>query len=127
MTLFFNLEALEKAGTNSIELIKLLELHYKKKLSLVKPKLKLAGYSFILNPKDLFAAKKGIDPNFIIQYIKLAGRRDYALYKLYKETGLPRSFYPDLNLEAIKTNPLLIITKDKINFLYEDKKENTWQ
>lgn len=123
MTLFFDLKKLTNlANENPMDFLKYLELYYKKKLFLVKPKADIAGFSFILNPKALFSLlhNKRVDPYYIVQYIKLAARRDYSQYKLYKETALLRSFYPDLNISAIKTNPLLTITPDKIKFNFEE-------
>ncbi len=46
--------------------------------------------------------------------------RNYLLYKQYKYKALETSFYPDLNWNAIKHNPLLIITQAEIKFKYEE-------
>ncbi|OQB10800.1 MAG: hypothetical protein BWY21_00107 [Parcubacteria group bacterium ADurb.Bin216] len=128
MAFFFNLENLEKDSCNNSEkFVTLLKHFYAGKLprryDKYKSKLSLAGKSFLLNPEPLFKSK--IDIAYIVQYIKLAARRDYTLYKHYKVTSLQLSYYPDINLAAIKTNPLLKITGSEIHFLYEDK-ENKW-
>ena len=125
MTLFFNIENLEKeALCDSKKFLILLERFYYKKLPtyrISKPKLPLAGTSYLLNPEPLFKIKKLIDINYIIQYIKLAGRRDYNMYKYYKYKALSLSYFPDIILENIKHNPLLKITSTDIYFLYEEK------
>lgn len=101
----------------------MLEYHYSKRLpnrySKYKPsKVPLNGGSYILNPVDLFK-DKSTDILYKLQYVKLAGRRDYSLYKLYRYKALQLSYYPDLVLEAIKHNPLLNITQSEILFKYE--------
>lgn len=122
MTLFFNLDTLEKTARTSVEFISLLGNHYHKRLPTRKEPRKavsLKGESFILNPEPLFSTK--VDSGYVVQYIKLAAKRDYGLYKHYGTKSLLLSYYPDINLEAIKTNPLLVITDSEIHFLYEDK------
>jgi hypothetical protein len=125
MALFFNLEALEKESDNVTDkFLALLEYHYSKRLpknvySKHKPsKANLNGSSFILNPGPLF--RSDCDPVFKVQYIKLAGRRDYLLYKNYRIVTLDLSLYPDLDLEKIKHNPLLIINNKQIKFKFEE-------
>lgn len=82
---------------------------------------KMPGTSFILNPDPLFKIKD-VDINYIVQYIKLAARRDYWLYKQAGVKSLQLSYFPDVRMEVIKTNPLLKITKTEIFFYYEEKK-----
>ena len=124
MALFFNLQTLESQSDNdSNKFMAMLEYHYNKRLpskySKYKPsKVSLAGGSYLLNPADLFS-NKSTDILFKIQYIKLAGRRDYSFYKQYHSKALQLSYYPDLILSAIKHNPLLIITQSEILFKYE--------
>ena len=124
MALFFNLQTLESQSDNdSNKFMAMLEYHYSKRLpskySKYKPsKVSLAGGSYLLNPLDLFN-DKSTDILFKIQYIKLAGRRDYSLYKLYRYKALQLSYYPDIMLDAIKHNPLLNITQSEILFKYE--------
>ena len=115
MTLFFDLSKLEKlSNTNSNKFITLLKHYYTKKLSV-----NLKGTSFLINPEPLFTST--VDTAYIVQYIKLAARRDYSLYKFYGNKTLLLSYYPDINLEAIKTNPLLKITDSEIHFLIEEQ------
>lgn len=122
MAFFFNLENLEKDSCNNPEkFVTLLKNFYTGKSSRKHGKLNLAGRSFLLNPDSLFKSKT--DTAYIVQYIKLAARRDYTLYKHYKVTSLQLSYYPDIDLVAIKTNPLLSITGSEIHFLYEDKEK----
>ena len=124
MALFFNLQTLESQSDNdSNKFMAMLEYHFSKRLpskySKYKPsKVSLAGGSYLLNPLDLFN-DKSTDILFKIQYIKLAGRRDYSLYKLYRYKALQLSYYPDIMLDAIKHNPLLNITQSEILFKYE--------
>jgi hypothetical protein len=125
MTLFFNLENLDKeAGTNYRRYLFLLYQLYYKKLPSRKDKhrpakLKLTGNSFLLNVKPLFT--EIVDIAYVIQYIRLAGMRDYTLYKQYSVTSLPLSYFPDVNIDNIKHNPLLTITEDSIFFKHERK------
>ena len=125
MALFFNLKTLEQESNGDTgKFMAMLEYHYSKKLpykySKYKPsKVSLAGNCFILNPRKLFA-DNSVDVLFKIQYIKLAGRRDYNLYKQYKYRALQLSYYPDINIDLIKNNPLLTITKTEILFKYEE-------
>jgi hypothetical protein len=79
----------------------------------------MVGSSFLLNPEPLF--KSNVDVLYIMQYIKLAAKRDYSLYKYYGVKSLPLSYFPDINLGVIKTNPLLKITPTEIFFEYEEQ------
>lgn len=125
MALFFNLDLLDaQAGQDSEKFMALLEYHYSKRLpskySKYKPsRVSLAGYSFLLNPRPLFVDQT-TDILYKIQYVKLAARRDWNLYKQYKYQALQTSFFPDLNYDAIKQNPLLKITQSEIYFKYEE-------
>jgi len=125
MICFFNLEILEReAGSDSEKLLWLLYYHHTKSIpknSRVKykpSKYNLNGTSWLLKPDKLF--ELNIDNNYIVQYIKLAARRSYSFYKFYGIKTLDRSLFPDLNLENIKTNPLLKITNNLIYFKYEE-------
>lgn len=124
MTIFFNLQTLEAQSCNdSNKFMAMLEYHYSKKLpskySKYKPsKVSLSGNSYLLNPVDLFN-DKSTDILYKLQYVKLAGRREYSLYKLYKSKSLQLSYYPDIIYDAIKHNPLLEITQSEILFKYE--------
>lgn len=126
MTLFFNLQTLEsKTQLEPKKLVETLKLHFQKKTipknakTLVKPLNNLVGNSFLLNAAPLFADKT-TDINYIAQYIRLAGRRDYVLYKLYGQKFLDLSYFLDIDISSIKHNPLLTITENKIHFKYED-------
>ena len=123
--MFFNLQLLEElAGSDPNKFMALLEYHCKggiarSKYSKYKPATKsLLGNSYILNPDTLFSDKT-TDILFKIQYIKLAARRDFTLYKFHGYKGIQLSYYPDINIEAAKQNPLLIVTSTEINFKYE--------
>jgi hypothetical protein len=125
MTCFFNLKILElEAGLDSEKFLWLLYYHHTKSIpknSRVKYKpsrYNLNGTSWLLKPDKLF--ELNIDNNYIVQYIKLAARRSYSFYKFYGIKTLDRSLFPDLNLENIKTNPLLKITNNLIYFKYEE-------
>lgn len=125
MACFFDLRLLEElSGSDPHKFLALLEYHRnggmaKSKFSKYKPATKsLAGSSFILNPDRLFSDKT-TDILFKLQYIKLAARRGYDLYKFYKYKSIQLSYYPDINIEAAKHNPLLIVTDKEIHFKYE--------
>lgn len=124
--LFFDLQTLEsESNSDPIKLVSLLYYHHRKKLaysvySKFKPSRKsLSGSSFLLNPDDLFDDKT-TDILYIVQYIKLAARRNYIMYKFWNRRSLDYTFFPDLRLESIKTNPLLTITDREILFKYEE-------
>ena len=126
MALFFNLETLQReAGNDPEKLIALLEYHYKNTLPKhrfvkYKPsKVPLTGYSFILNPGPVFNLRDH-DVNYVVQYIKLCAMRDYAHYKFHGIRHLDTTYFPDLNIDKIKTNPLLKLATKQINFKYED-------
>ena len=124
MAVFFNLELLEAESQCDPKLmLSMLERHFYKKLI---PKNRreqsyknLSGHSFLLNVAPLF--QDTVDIAYKVQYIRLAGRRDYSLYKFYKATYLDLSFFKDIDLELIKHNPLLKIDSNKIYFKYESK------
>jgi hypothetical protein len=124
MALFFNLELLEtESGCDPKLMLSMLERHFTKKLI---PKnhyelnnfKNLVGHSFLLNAKPLFSDTSDIA--YKAQYIRLAGRRDYSLYKLYKVIYLDLSYFKDIDLDTIKHNPLLLIQQNKIHFKYEN-------
>lgn len=128
MALFFNIDNLERiAKRDPSQLVQVLENFYKgsppkknKYSTLPQYNRKdLFGDSFILNPGELLASKH--DPAYVAQYIRLAARRSYLLYKLYKFTGLDLRLYPDIDISKIKHNPLLKIVNSTIYFKFEDK------
>ncbi len=125
MALFFNLsklEAFSKGDTTTF--LSTLYFHWNKAAPLRKSNMQyrtkesLVGHSFLINPEAFFKDQY-TDPIYRVQYIKLAGRRDYNLFKQYKYLGLQTSFYPDLAVDNIKHNPLLEINKTEILFKYE--------
>ena len=117
-TLFFNEKLLlKKAKGNPDKLVELLETYYKQKTNKQYISINLSGNSFILNPQDLFNCSS--NTIYKSQYIILAAKRDYYLYSTYKITSLQLSFFPDLNIDKIKTNPLLTINKTEIKLKYE--------
>lgn len=125
MCLFFDINKLEEQSDNDpTRFLQMLYFHWNKHIPLSKSnkflrsKVPLIGNSYLLNPKDLFS-DQSTDELFKVQYIKLAGRRDYSLYRLYKYCRLPTSYFPDLIYDSIKHNPLLEITKTEILFKYE--------
>lgn len=125
MALFFDINKLEEqAGNDSTKLLQMLYFHWNKQIPLnksnkfLRSKVPLIGNSYILNPKDLYTDQS--DDLFKVQYIKLAGRRDYSLYRLYKYCRLPTSYFPDLIYDSLKHNPLLEITPTEIKFKYEE-------
>lgn len=126
MTLLFNLDYLEVISKkDTVKMIAVLERFYKKDyIPRSRHQLRfdpslLQGKSFLLNPQDLFE-DKSTDPAYIAQYIRLAARRSYVLYKLYNFRGLDLSFYPDLDTSKITHNPLLKIANNKLHFKYEE-------
>lgn len=126
MTLLFNLEYLDSISTGTISYIDTLRYFYHK-IKVIPPpgvskkfrRARMIGSSYLLNPKDLFN-DKSTDPSYIVQYIKLAARRDYAMYKLYNTTYLDLSYYPDIDRSKISHNPLLKIAGNKLFFKYEE-------
>ena len=124
MALFFNIETLERLSCNDpMKFLALLEMHWKKitipsrKYKYTPASVPLHGSSFILNPHALFISN--VDPLFKVQFIKLAAKRDYALYKLHGYKDLQLSYFPDLLIDVIKQNPLLEVTKTEIKFKQE--------
>lgn len=89
------------------------------KIVSTKLKRRLTGTSFLLNPDPLIYGIEDI--LYKIQYLKIAAKRDYGLYKLYNFRGLDLSYYPDINLKSLHSNPLLVITPTQINFIHEGK------
>ena len=126
MILFFNLALLEAETLgNPKQMVEKLRLFYNKKhmpkngYSKVKPIRNLNGNSYLLNAEKLFADNI-TDIIYKSQYIQLAGRRDYSLYRLFNVKYLDLSYFKDIDLDKIKTNPLITITQNKIYFKYEE-------
>ena len=127
MTLFFNILVLEQETSCDPDyMLQALKFHWRKqtlaksKYSVYKPISKsLAGSSFLLNPTDFFKDKT-TDIRYLAQYLRLCGRRDYSLYKSHRIKFLDLSYFNDLNLPALASNPLLEITNNQIKFKYEE-------
>ena len=117
--LLFDLHKLETlAQTNDTKFVWLLEKWYKTrdtiprigdKYKLLEP---IHGSSFLINPDNLF--KSNVDIIYKAQAIKLAARRDIVLYRLYNSTSILKSYYADLNISMLQSNPLLTITETEI-------------
>lgn len=124
MALFFNLELLESETNCDPKLmLNTLERHFTGKLipKNIRDRVitrNLVGHSFLLNAASLFDDTSDIA--YKVQYVRLAGRRDYSLYKLYGASYLDLSYFKDIDLDAIKHNPLLNIQQNKIYFKYEN-------
>lgn len=121
MTLFFDILTLERESKQDPKsMLALLKQWLNKDKPYSKPiKKSLHGSSFLINPKPLLYDTT-TDIIYKAQYIKLAGRRDYTQYKLFKAKYLDLNLYPDINLGAIKSNPLITITNNKIYFKFEE-------
>lgn len=123
MALFFDIEKLESESGNDLKkFMALLKYHYTGQLPTKKEKYKpirLPGHSFLLNPGPLFKIVD-VDIAFIVQYIKLAGRRDYTLYKMHNYAKLDLSYFPDVIQSVYKQNPLLRQDKNELRFKYEE-------
>ena len=127
MTLFFNILILEQETLCDPDyMMQALKFHWQKrtlaknKYSAFKPIQKsLAGSSFLLNPTDFFKDKT-TDIRYLAQYLRLCGRRDYSLYKSHCIKYLDLTYFSDLNLSALESNPLLEITNKQIKFKYEE-------
>jgi len=127
MTLFFNIEVLEKETKGDLNylIIGLEKWFNKQYLPLnsrekYKPlKRSLSGYSFLLQPEPFFKDKT-TDIIYRVQYLRLASRRDYTQYKLYGSKSLDLSFLPDINIHVIESNPIILIKQNKIYFKYEE-------
>lgn len=125
--LLFNLEYLDTISSGTISYIDTLRYFFYKRM-VVPPKgvskkfsrTRMYGNSFLVNPQDLLEDRTS-DPSYIVQYIKLSARRDYAMYKLYKITYLDLTLYPDIDRSKISHNPLLKIAGNKLYFKYEEK------
>lgn len=128
---FFNLATLEAHSKGNAEImVETLRLHYLKKLipksrhSKIKPLSNLVGSSFLVNAEDFFNDQT-TDIMYKSQYIQLAGRRDYGNYKYYDTKYLDLSYFQDIDLNKIKTNPLLTTANQKIYFKYEELQNGT--
>lgn len=124
MTTFFNEELLERlAGNDPFKYLALLEYHATGKLprsnSKYRPaKQSLVGSSFLLHFGPLLNLKS-CDIYHKIQYIKLAAKRDFTWYKLYGIKGIDLSYFPDIDMDSVRHNPLLTVENQHIHFKFE--------
>lgn len=122
---FYDANKLEKIDVRNIKLFVMLICKvrpgYKelKEFKKMKDKFQtVIGQSFILHPERLLTST--VDIIYIYQYLILASRRSYLLYKRSKITYLDLSLFPDIILDNIKYNPLLRIENGKIYFKLEE-------
>ena len=123
MALFFNLEKIQKhSGKDIFKFLALLEYHWNRKPPPKRFKINLLesypGNNYLLNPGPLFISN--VDALYKIQYIKLAARRDWFMFKTYGVKTLDLKYYPDIDLTKINHNPLLQITNNTIKFKFEE-------
>lgn len=119
--LFFDLTKVEKeAKYEPRNIFKVLKDHSD------RPNKSLMGQSYLINPYDLIVSKQDI--LYKLQYLRLAARRDYALYKHYMYKALDLSYYPEVDKSLIIPNPLLILNNNTIKFIFDEqnKKEIKW-
>lgn len=119
--MLFNISELTRQAKGNHDLmLKMLENYYYKRLPKNSydarnfSKVPLIGKSFILHPERLFNSK--VSNNYKVQYLILAAKRDKLFYDQYGIDYLDLSFYPDLNLSAIRDNPLLTVSNNKLHF-----------
>ncbi len=122
--MFFDIKTLQKESKNSpVKMIKMLENWYLNKLPKNKrmmenfSKVSLKGDSFILQPLALFSAQ--VDVNYKVQYLILIAKRDYMFYLLYGVKYLDLSYFPDLDINKIRGNPLMEVVNNKLYFKLE--------
>lgn len=127
MILFFNYSKLhEQAKANPNRLLALLhQLYYKKIPKSSKDPTrahgieKIKGDNFILNPEPILV-KNNTDVIYLAQYIALCSMRNYTDFKLSREKAVILSYYPDLLVHKIRSNPLVEITQTHIKLKYEE-------
>lgn len=119
--MFFDIEALRKqANDDPALMLKMLENWYYNKIPKNErdrknfSKVHLSGDSWIKEPKRLFFSK--VDPIYKYQYLILCSKRNHLDYRLYGIEYLDLSYFPDLNINKIKGNPLLEVKDNKLHF-----------
>lgn len=119
MAVFFNYNGLKQEAKNDHRrMLTLLELLNAKKLYNASVLKKIHGSSFLLNPEPLIRDRI-TDISFKIQYLFIASLRSYSDYSLYGVKYLNLAMWPDLRQSAVTANPLLELSNNKINFIYE--------
>lgn len=118
MILFFDCGKLvESSKGNALQLVTTLRKLVASPLG-SRIRKKLQGHNFLSHPERLLGTN--VDVTYIYQYVILAAKRDYTMYKLYGINYLPITDFPQLNRDAIKHNPLLRVNdKTGIHFKYE--------
>lgn len=120
MALFFNWFALVKESkADPFKTVDILKSFKEKRILKYGLRSKLIGNSYLLNA-DKILNDKQTDILYIYQYILLAARRDYGLYKLYGVKSLPLSYFPDIDTSSIRHNPLLNVINNEVYFKYEE-------
>jgi len=126
IALRFNLDKLEALSKGDAKLLQLILDHFFKKGRQSAyhkytryNRAELYGKSFLVNPKPLLEDKL-TDPGYVAQYIRLAARRSYLLYKVYNVSYLDLSSFPEVDISQISHNPLLKIAHNKVYFKYEE-------
>jgi len=125
MILLFNLENLETVTKGDPKLLRLTLKHFYQNAPVKAnyrytqySRNKMYGKSFLRNPEPIIYDNL-TDPSYVAQYIRLAARRSYMLFKVYSVTYLDLSSYPDIDTSMLKHNPLLNIANNKIHFKHE--------
>jgi hypothetical protein len=77
------------------------------------------GQSFLIHPERLFKNRKYFSDRHIIQYIGLAGLRNYTEYKVFKKETLDLLACKGKE-DLINNNSLLHLEDENIHFLFEE-------
>ncbi len=93
----------------------------KSKMYLYRYHRDLSGDSYLLNPIDLLNSTIG-NTYQIVQYIYLASFRNTGNYTLTGDKSLDLYLCPITDMNKLKQNPLLIVSRDRIKFKYEELK-----
>lgn len=118
MILLFNLNNIKSTSRTNEEVLHKLWMMYHRPYMLDNLS-KYIGNSFLLNFRGLYSVKNTVDIAYIMQYIEIASRRSYFMYKTYAEKSLDLSFFPDIDKTAIKYNKLITIEQNKIYLKFE--------
>jgi hypothetical protein len=123
MVLRFNLEKLQQKSKQHWDLLDILrDYRGGRWVKLNNAKITsdmFSGPSFLLKPDQLLDDTR-TDRLFIVQYLKLAGRRNWQFYQDLGYKFLDLTYYPDIEITTLKYNPLLEIKNKRIHFKYEE-------
>lgn len=119
--MFFNLEILTKhCNGNTSKMLEMLENYYygrvprnTKELSAFS-KTSLSGTTWLPDPKAFFSST--VDIRYKRQYLILRSKQNIFILNEYGLDILDLSFYPDIDIKTISSNPLIQIDKNIINF-----------